>query len=230
MLLPYNKNKIWFAVVGTGRCGTVFFAKLLTAIGLPCGHERIFGPDGLEGALKFNHQNSEVAINSGLSNKNNFFVAESSYMAVPFLEHSLLSDATIIHAVRNPIKVILSFHNKLQYWHSAYPNRWESFIENHVNLNGSSLDKCCSYVVQWNRKIEEAKKRKYHRVRLEDGIDELLKFLKCNQSINIPPSNTFEEWENKKPRLLNPATSDDILNSQYGNEVKKLMSDYGYKI
>ena len=231
MILPYNKNKLWFAVVGTGRCGTVHFAKLLSSIGLPCGHERIFGPEGLEEALKFKFKNSDVAKNSGLSNRGNFFVAESSYMAVPFLDHSLLNEATIIHAVRNPIKVVLSFHNKLQYWHTNNFNKWESFIARHTDLgNGNALDKCCRYIIQWNRKIEAAPKRKYLRVQLETGTDNLLSFLKCNKHIELSPSNTFEEWENRKAPLPTPATPEDVLNSRYGKDIEKLMKDYDYEI
>jgi hypothetical protein len=230
MLLPYNKNKLWFTIVGTGRCGTVYFAKLLTAIGLPCGHERMFGPEGLEHALKFNTNNSDVSQHSGLVNKGNYFVAESSYMAVPYLEHSILNDTTVIHAIRNPIKVILSFHNKLQYWHSAHLNRWETFIQNFVDVgNGSPLDKCCKYVVDWNKNIELCQKKRYLRIKLEDGTEPLLNFLKYKKPINLPPSNTFEEWEHRKPPLAQPANAEDVMNSRYGNDVKKLMLDYGYE-
>lgn len=33
-----------FVVVGTGRSGTGYMSRLLTAIGVPCGHEQVFGP------------------------------------------------------------------------------------------------------------------------------------------------------------------------------------------
>ncbi len=230
MILPYSRNKLWFVVVGTGRCGTVYFAKLLSEVGLPCGHERLFGPAGLQGALNFNAHNSDVAAHSGLHTYN-YYVAESSYMAVPYLDHKILQSATVIHAVRNPIKVILSFHNKLQYWHSSQLNKWESFIASHlpdIHNAGSPLDKCCYYVTRWNRLIEmSALDRKYHRVRLEDGTENLLKFL-GGKKIELPPSNTFEEWTQRKPSLRVPAEEKDILGGRFGKEVLKLMEDYGY--
>ena len=33
-----------FVVVGTGRSGTGYMSRLLTACGIPCGHEQVFGP------------------------------------------------------------------------------------------------------------------------------------------------------------------------------------------
>lgn len=33
-----------FVVVGTGRSGTGYMSNLLTACGIPCGHEQVFGP------------------------------------------------------------------------------------------------------------------------------------------------------------------------------------------
>jgi hypothetical protein len=33
-----------YLVVGTGRCGTVYMAKLLSSVGVPCGHEATVTP------------------------------------------------------------------------------------------------------------------------------------------------------------------------------------------
>ena len=37
-----DKQKLDFLVTGTGRCGTVYMAELLTSLGIPCGHESLF--------------------------------------------------------------------------------------------------------------------------------------------------------------------------------------------
>src|SRR4051812_29049625 len=111
MLQATGKKKLLFVIVGTGRCGTVYFAQLLNAIGIPCSHERVFTNKGLAHAKSVMGQggdNSEVAKYSGLKPTKNI-IAESSYMATPYLDHFILKDATIIHAVRNPLDVILSF-------------------------------------------------------------------------------------------------------------------------
>ena len=41
-----------YLVTGTGRCGTVYMARILTSIGIPCGHETIFDYRGTRGARK----------------------------------------------------------------------------------------------------------------------------------------------------------------------------------
>jgi hypothetical protein len=87
---------IKYIVTGTGRCGTMFFAKYLTSAGINCGHELIFTNSGVEAA------NKNLLINNNVQ-------ADSSYMAAPYLSHSLLKNAKIVHLVRDPIKVLNSF-------------------------------------------------------------------------------------------------------------------------
>ena len=41
-----------FIVTGTGRCGTVYLAKFLTSIGVPCCHEGIFDFEKKETIIK----------------------------------------------------------------------------------------------------------------------------------------------------------------------------------
>jgi hypothetical protein len=215
-------------VVGTGRCGTVYFAKLLSSIGIPCSHERIFTPEG----LKQNGTDSDVARWSGLSAKQ-FVLAEASYMAVPYLQ--ALNEAIVIHAVRDPINVILSFNNKLQYWHHSQ-NKWEKFILSHLpeieNYKNPLVKNCC-YVVRWNQWIEDqSKNRSYIRIRLEYDEDKLLDFLKIPTVLRpkLDPANTHEEWKDKKPPLAKPATSEDIMNGPFGLEIEDLRKKYNYEM
>jgi hypothetical protein len=229
MLQPINKNKLNFIVVGTGRCGTVYFAKLLTAVGIPCSHERIFTHAGLDRG----GNDSDVSRWAGLS-VHDFLLAEASYMAVPFLDHPILKSATIIHAVRDPFQVILSFNNKLQFWHHPQ-NKWEKFIlRNMPELaeQGDPLNKNCYYVVRWNRWIEkQAQGRPYLRVRLEHDEDKLLDFLHVTgRRPKLDIVNQHESWEKKLPPLLWPATTKDIISGPLGREVEALRLDYGYEI
>lgn len=227
MLMPIGRNKLMFVVVGTGRCGTVFFSSLLSSLLIPCSHERVFTPKGLSYAKKAleSGDNSDVSKSAGLASAKTI-MAEASYMAVPYLEHSILKDATIIHAVRHPADVILSFNNKLQYFHHK-PNKWERFILSHMpGINGSPLEKNCYYVVHWNRWIEKMSYgRKYIRIRLEYDIPLLLEYLKMpNIQIDNKKLNSHDAWSEKKKPLLQPATREDVMTE----DVRKLAKDYGY--
>lgn len=229
MIYPFNKNRLPFIVVGTGRCGTVSCAKLLTAVGIPCGHEKIFGPRGMA-----NKTNSDVSIECGLKNVQSI-MADSSYMAVPFLKHTILIDAIIIHVVRNPIDVILSFHNKLQYWTSDNLNIWEKFISSHIpeifNYK-TPLEKNCYYVVKWNKWIQEQASKKYFRIRIEKDCEGLLKRLRIPTGLQpkFEVANSYENWKFKLPPLKNPATKEDILSCPLRENIKELAKEYGYEI
>ena len=119
-----------YLVTGTGKCGTVFMARFLTSLGIPCGHESIFDWKGYKWAEKrlANKERIELSNTSKSSYHPqavpgqrivqlekwidiNELEAESSYMAAPFLGRDILKDVTIIHIVRNPIKVVNSFCN-----------------------------------------------------------------------------------------------------------------------
>ncbi len=75
-------------VVGTGRSGTQRAARLLTKAGFPCGHERVFTPDG--------YRPPEVP-------------GESSWLAVPHLEHYGPLPRGVVLTYRQPELVVGSF-------------------------------------------------------------------------------------------------------------------------
>lgn len=239
MLFPIGRKKLNYVVVGTGRCGTVYFAKLLTTIGIPCGHERVFGPDGLKKALrtleKGGGQDSAVARDSGHTS-GNLIIADASYMAVPYLDHGCLRDALVIHAVRNPVDVILSFNNKLQYFSQPNYNQWEAFITSHISeikRQGTPLERNACYVVRWNEWIErQCEGRPYVRVRLEKDTDKLLDFLAIPGPLRpaLGVENSHESWKLKRPPLARPAHAADVLGCSWGPAVRRLAERYDYEI
>lgn len=72
-------------ITGTGRCGTGWMARALTAAGAPCGHEAAFTARG--------HGDCD-------------WVAESSWLAAPYLDR--LDGVYVVHLVRDPLKTIAS--------------------------------------------------------------------------------------------------------------------------
>ncbi|NBT57388.1 hypothetical protein EBT16_01245 [bacterium] len=224
-----------YIVAGTGRCGTLFMANLLTSMGFPCTHEAIFTPEGLERAKRVIGQ-AEPAVSSRISRGENLsdyeldIVAESSYMSAPFLKKF---DAKVIHVVRNPSGVVASmigdsfknFTNPHPTHIEDFPDHLahEEFMYEHVDelrQEMSQIDRCCLFYIRWNEMIEKSG-RVAIRHRIEDGTDELKELFgfkgKCydNTKCNSLPSSTW--------------SFSDIQSKSIKNDLFDMMSRYGYK-
>jgi hypothetical protein len=181
-----------YLITGTGRCGTVYLARFLTSLGIPCGHESIFDWQGCRGAEKrlLGEEKVELSFVSQASYNGkdfkdlddwidlNHIEAESSYMSAPFLGEDILRDIPVIHVVRNPIKVVNSFCNYIDYFKSGVgTNSYEQFIYRHIpelKEDMNQYDRACLYYVLWNEMIEK------HDVffhRIEDDKRSLLDFV-----------------------------------------------------
>lgn len=230
-----------YLVTGTGRCGTVHFAKLLTSLQIPCGHESIFDWQGIDGALKrLKHEEPKVL--SEISQDNckspnwidpNTIIAESSYMAAPYLDHEIFKDTRIIHVVRNPVAVVNSFCNYLDYFKN--PNspkeEWENFIYDQLpELKDEILsvyDRGCLYYIKWNQMIENKLiDRGYCFHRIEDDISNVLEFLDL--------SPTDDMFKNKTENTLKKPTKQFeiplIQNQNIKRDFIKIGKKYRYKM
>lgn len=228
-----------YIVTGTGRCGTLFVANLLTSMGIPCSHEAIFTPSGLSFAKEvlegekslLNSEISKYQTDSLLNHKN--VMAESSYMAAPFLD---CFDCDVIHIVRNPFKVIGSFigekfnffvDNKPSY-NEKLPNNiiYENFIFNKLpelhNLD-SQLDRACLYYIRWNQIIEQSNKVKLF-VRIEDASKSLKNFFGFKGNcFNNKNCNSFKEHSCKW-------SFSQIKNPKLRKEMADIIKKYKYLI
>lgn len=185
--------KLKYLVTGTGRSGTVFMARFLTSLGIPCGHESIFDWRGIRWAQKriAAEEQIELSYASQMKWENGKWTplehwvdpklieAESSYMAAPFLKDDLLKGVPVIHVVRDPVKVINSFCNYIGYFSSSKgTNSYEQFIYRHLpelQREMSAYDRACLYWIRWNQLVEKASPALVHRV--EDGPEKLFDFL-----------------------------------------------------
>jgi len=154
-----------YIITGTGRCGTGYLAQVFTGAGVPCGHEAIFGPDGLGGV---------VVGAPGVR-------AESSWLAAPFLDVPICKDATIIHLVRHPQTVIESLL-RIGFFddESEYPD-YAEFAYTHLGglRNEPTPEaRAVTFYSAWNQMIEaQSKGRRYIRHRVEDDAGGLLDVL-----------------------------------------------------
>lgn len=228
-------RQLRFVVTGTGRCGTVYLARLLTHLGVPCGHETVFDWRGLEVArkrlageeeLQLSHC-STVQLVSGSWIQLPVWLkdietieAESSYMAAPYLGE--VANATIIHVVRNPLRVVNSFCNHIDYFQSAKPNNsYEQFIYTHLpelRKDMPPYDRACLYYVRWNQIIKSSV---FHRV--EDDPAKLVSALGLHGSIITDKTINSMKKKGVKTFALQDIQSDEIR-----EEFVQLGKSYGY--
>lgn len=238
-----------YLVTGTGRCGTVYMARLLTSVGILCGHETIFDYCGLRGAQKrlSGEDPLRLSIASSLnydSEKNEHhlikwhpdienIVADASYMSAPFLTDDILKDAKIIHVVRNPIHVINSFCNNIYYFRNI-ENIWkesqiyENFIYKflpELKVEMPQYDRASLYYVRWNEMIERQNPDFFFRV--EDEVTELLEFLGVPEGVDY--------FKDTKTNVFGPSCNTDVFDSlmkiQNRNirlDLAKMAKRYGY--
>lgn len=227
--------KLKYVISGTGRCGTLFAAKILTDLGIPCGHEAIFDTNGIDGAIKrlkgeLPISCSNISAKSGNWIKYSEIIADSSYMSAPFLDRF---DADIIHIVRNPIEVISSFVISFHYFSSHDPgnNKWHKFIYKHsrnlTNPSFNQITRAAYYYVLWNEMIESKSSGKnYFLFNIEKNYDDLLKFL---QIAELPKDVYSDKKCNSRPRdSLN--VLDGINDAMVLKRLIKTSEKYGYSL
>jgi hypothetical protein len=184
-----------YLVTGTGRCGTVYMARLLSSLGLMCGHEAFFDEQGLAVALErlrsAEFESSWVSRNDMLTRQEvapwfdrQRVCAESSYMAAPFMREEMLREAAIVHVLRHPLKVVSSFVQDIHFFNTdVHPeSNYRSFVLQwvpEVMRHDNEIERACEYWIQWNEMIERnAAGRRYLRFQVESQVsDALLDFL-----------------------------------------------------
>jgi hypothetical protein len=224
-------------VTGTGRCGTVFMANLLTSLGWPCGHEAVFGPYGMERAREIlsgarRPENSEISRNGTILSDESHIVGDSSYMSAPFLSEV---DAFVVHLVRNPMNVVASlvgdmfrnFSGRSPADLEDVPDHilYEGFMYRHLPELGEDmpqLDRGCLFYLRWNEMIEASGRvDMFHRI--EDPTDRIRKmFGDSGWHYSDALCNSFSEYSRRW-------SESDIQNPRIRSEMQDIMKRYGYK-
>ena len=241
-------KELKYLVTGTGRSGTVFMARLLTSVDILCGHETIFDFNGPEIAKKRLNEEQELKLSvcSGMKfdHKTNThtaidwhpniqsIIADSSYMAAPFLNEDILANTTVIHVVRNPVNVINSFCNSIDYFCpvSASPEteKYENFICTYIPLLREAMpqyDKAALYYILWNEMIEKSNPDIFFRI--EDDPRLLLEKLGfpaeqpyfCDTSVNTFERIRLEQFDCSKIKI-----------KSVRNRLCEFAEKYGYKV
>lgn len=225
-----------FLVVGTGRCGTVYFANLLSSLGVPCGHESIFDFGGWENAYPILEnqsspclsQCSEEVIKPDWVDVQSL-VADSSYMAVPFLNYEKIKNLPIIHLVRHPLSVVSSFVKDFKYFDLDWQkNRYQCFIyqnlPNLVNFKYQII-RGFHYYVEWNKMIEKSYyNRNFIRCRIEEPED----IKKSLDFLNVKYDKLPLDKINSRKVRDKDFTWEEIHNLNIRNQVLNMAKRYGY--
>jgi len=232
-----------YLVTGTGRCGSVYMARLLTSLGINCTHEAIFNYQGLVAAketlqMQRELENSYCSIYDVLNEKpldswidlKGKIQAESSYMAAPFLDDDLFKSTKMIHVVRHPLKVISSHVKDIDFF-EPHPKHdlWLSFVlEQMPELNQieNSIEKACYYYTNWNAMIEsKISSYKNMRHKVEDKCSQpLLNFLGIKNASNAFADTTVNSWKKRTEDF----TLDEIPDGSIKKEFIAIGEQYGY--
>lgn len=240
-----------YLITGTGRCGTVYCAKFLTAAGIPCGHEAVFDYQGFAVALKRLNGDAPLALSDasqmrvhpdGSITRLATYVdleqlrADSSYLAAPFLDHERLKDTQVIHVVRHPVSVIQSFCFYLDYFQGHMPHpanditrRYEFFIYTALpelmNYDLSVVERCALYYVKWNRLIHDKLRNRSHLfLKIEDASVKLGDYLGRSAPSVQKDENTFYKKTARKFTLA------DIQSKYVLDELTSYAKEIGYTL
>jgi len=237
--------KLKYLVTGTGRCGTVYMARFLTQIGINCGHEAIFDHNGLEMAIQ--KINGEVPINTSFCSRYNHVtqessanwfnpkievLAESSYMAAPYLNDPILNDVKIIHLARNPLEVLSSWVLDIHFFDKKTKSiaHFREFIYSHVpqiQQEKTEIEKACRYIIEWNKIIENSSREKIF-LKIENyPYVSLINFLHYNVDLTkIIDNKKINSWRKRTKDL----TINDIPKGNTRDEFVEYTNRYFIKI
>lgn len=223
-----------YLITGTGRCGTVYMARFLSHMNIPCGHEAIFNTKGIEYAKKvLNGENKAKTSICSLEENGEWFnpnvIAESSYMAAPFLDYPILKDTKVVHLLRNPMKVLSSWVLDIEFFAEHSPKElfhYKKFILSYVpqiKHEKTEIEKACRYLLEWNKMIKESRKDKIT-VKIEDWpYQNMLSYFEINET-KIMENNKINSWK-KDDRIL---TEKDIPEGETKEEFMDFIKFHNY--
>ena len=183
-----------YLITGCGRSGTGFYSNLLKHNGISCGHESYINYKGI--------------------NKHNF-VAESSWLAVPFITQ-LNKNIAICRTIREPISLIKSWHQlsiltdkKPPYTKFIFHHLPE--IQKHTELNAITM-----YYIEWNKMFDKLSKN-YNCISYQlDSIVNQDKIIFFNETF-INPKKVINTKSHHKLTLNK--NINDIINEQVDKDL-----------
>lgn len=245
-----------FVVTGSGRSGTEYIALTLSAAGLRCGHEAVFGP----------RTRTTPAFGA--------WDGDASWLAAPFLA-ALPSSTVVLHQVRHPFAVISSWYG-LRFLADDGPysltrpsgvarliahelktraqrargtrvfvaRDYERFVARHLPWAmeaTSTLDRCMRYWVGWNEMVEAGAARsgspylRYHLEEIDSRWAEIVELLGLDPAVGAspPPTVGSDAAGSKRPNARHHhdvLTEDLFAASPEFDRVAEVAARYGFEV
>lgn len=124
-----------FLVTGCGRSGTAWAARLFTALGYPCGHERQYTP----------WRSGPLA------------APESSWLAVPHLD-ALGPGARVVRLIRDPYAVVAS--TMARGFLADLTDPYAAYVAEHrpdITAPGDHLGRAIRWAALWDTPLDDAR-------------------------------------------------------------------------
>lgn len=150
--------KLKFVVAGTGRSGTAYIARLLTAAGVPTGHERWFTwVPGIGDRQTIDRTGCgrgkawPSRLKEEIRRRRQPIMGDASWLAVPRLDRF---DGRVFLQVRDPLAVIASYVAMRFFDFSAVQKKsvWQVFALQHFDPTGDSVVDAARWWVTWNQR------------------------------------------------------------------------------
>jgi hypothetical protein len=169
-----NRSVTRFVIAGCSRSGTTYMAKLMSELGFPCGHERIFNIWRICNIENFSDPMTAFRDPDAKQ-------GDASFLSIPYLDQ-LPAGTVVLHQIRNPLKVIQS-HMGIRFFADPYVPSMNLAEEHPQILNfirvhcakimeaDTEIGRCMRYWYLWNRFAERARHNPsliYMQYRVED--------------------------------------------------------------
>lgn len=196
-----------FVIVGTGRCGTAYIAKLLREMGVACGHEAVFSKRGVTATRTLQ--------------------GDASWLAVPYLGSYR---GVVLHQTREPMATINSFVGVHRFSQAIDPKRSISFVAKHFEITGDEVVDAMRWYVEWNERCEPHAVLRYQVEQVPEQIDRILATLglsverdRIEQALSAVPTTT-----NTKTRAA--LTFEDLPVGPLRDRLAGVAERYGYEL
>lgn len=224
---------LWLVVTGTGRCGTKFTNKVLGSISLKCMHQGVFRPGrGGPGSPEVDPGLVELVTVADVKQRVATqkagrwgWVAETSWLAAPYLGIEEMEGITVVHLVRHPKKVIDSLVKcqvfEVRERYGLYYDFAYHWVPQMRYLK-TPEERAAEFYVKWNNIIEP-----YADVfwRVEDGPEGLLDKLGLDYEGYELFNNTRYNTRGGTPGDVQP----EKLHPMLADELLSMTERYGYE-
>jgi len=214
-------------------------ANLLSKLGLPCGHERIFNIWRICHIENF--EDPMIAFHNPDTKQ-----GDASFLSIPYLDQ-LPAGTVVLHQIRNPLKVIQS-HMGIRFFADPYVPSMNlaeehpqilSFIGAHcakIIAGETEIQRCMRYWYLWNRLAERARDKPgliYMRYRIEELDIPLLENILKRISPDFRANNYDDALQSISKKTNTRArdeywTLDNLPPGDDKNQVLEAARSYGY--